>query len=137
MNNPVVDIAPDFAAHVALIMDQDGLNEEPAKFLAWCEGPQGYLQRQMGRKKRGGGKAMIWRSIHLNHCHICGRDVARVLATAGGFAVACDAESGGCGAGSVAGASEALAIENWNNAPRPAAAALMAAHDRRASEVLP
>lgn len=75
---------------------------------------------------------MIWRAVWVDTCRICGRDVARVFNTAGGFAVACDTESGGCGAESVAAASEALAIDAWNNAPRPAARALVDAHARRA-----
>lgn len=80
---------------------------------------------------------MIWRSIFVATCPICGRDVARVFSAAGGFAVACDTESGGCGAESVAAASEALAIESWNQSPSPAARAVaQAARERAARRAL-
>ena len=80
---------------------------------------------------------MIWRAIFVATCPICGRDVARVFSAPKGFAVMCDPESGGCGAESVGASSEALAIENWNQCPSPAARAVaQAAWDRSARRAL-
>lgn len=36
---------PTFADHVRLIMKQDGIKENKAKFRAWCEGPKVYAER--------------------------------------------------------------------------------------------
>lgn len=73
------------------------------------------------------------RTVWVNACPICGRDVARVHPVANGFAVFCDPEGAGCGAASHAAASEALAVEKWNQVPSPAARAVaQAARDRDA-----
>lgn len=75
---------------------------------------------------------MIWRQIYLRPCDCCGRDVARVFPCADGWKVSCDMDAGGCGADVQAAASEALAVDRWNNVPSPAAQALVVAAARRA-----
>ena len=65
-------------------------------------------------------------------CAYCGRDLTRIYSAVGGFRVMCDPEQGGCGAESNTGATEALAVAEWNRCPTPAARALVAAAARRA-----
>lgn len=38
-------MAKDFAAHVALIRQQDGATDNDARMRAWTEGPKGYDRR--------------------------------------------------------------------------------------------
>lgn len=48
--------APSFSDHVALIKQQDGLEDGPAKLQAWCEGPGGLERRQNRNKEQDHAK---------------------------------------------------------------------------------
>lgn len=43
--------APSFEDHVALIQKQEGIDEGPAKWRAWLEGPDGFERRQKREAK--------------------------------------------------------------------------------------